>query len=271
LDAAGKQMVLAYPENLGQPDFEQNPGVLKVERFNLNNQVEAAFSVSVQRDSRPKSKQFIYGYRVSNSSKAKQPISRFDVIAPQFGGNDSMIAPANWKAASAPSTVYAVRASIGQASGIFMSWYALAAGKSITPGSELPGFGVSSALKPGLVIAYVRGGDNPALSSEMPEAVLMQTVPVMQFESNSQNVFTIGPKFNVTTRVEVIAKDFEAGIKRLIETKQLDPESQALQEAQRMLTALTAPAGATVPLRFPTKPGLEAELIAAMRLSLGVP
>jgi len=269
-DAAAKQMILAYPERLGEPNFAQNPGALKVHRFDLNTQVGASFSASVQRDTRPKSQQFIYTYAVDNARPAKYPIGSFDVVTSQFGGVDAVTAPIGWKAATAGSSINAIRASIGQPIGVFLSWYALSSDKFIAPGGRRSGISVSSALKPGLVVAYARGGQRPALSSEMPEEVLMQTVALMQMENNSQNVFTIGPKFGATASPEAIARDFDAGIKRLIEAKQLDRESQAVQEAQRVLAGVTTRAGAPAALRAPATRGLEAELIAAIKLSLNI-
>jgi hypothetical protein len=274
LDAAAKQMVLAYPENLDQPDFASNPGRQRVDRFDLNNQVEATFSVAIKREEQRQEKQpprkvFTYSYAVANSSKARQAIERFDVVAPEFRAGDPLVAAAGWQAAAGGSSINAVRVSIGQASGAFISWYIIDPRKPIGPGTALSGFSLSSELKPGFVVAYVRGGQRPKLTSEIPEAVLRQTVPLLQREYNSQNVLTIGPKFSATASVDTVVQDFRAGINRLVDAKRLDSESAAVKEALQLLAkAGEAPQQA---MRAQPKQGLEAEIIGALKLSLGWP
>jgi hypothetical protein len=274
LDAVAKQMVLVYPENLDQPDFASNPGRQRVERFDMNNQVEAIFSVAIKREEQRQEKQpprkvFTYSYTVANASKAPQAIARFDVVAPEFRASDRIVAPAGWQAAAGASSINAVRVAIGQASGILMSWYILDDRRPIAPGSVLSGFNVSSELRPGFVVAYVRGGQEPRLTGEMPQVVLRQTVPLLQREYNSQNVLTIGPKFGARASVDAIAQDFRAGINRLIEAKRLNSESAAVKEILQLLTkAGEAPQQA---MRAQPRPGLEAEIIGALKLSLGWP
>jgi hypothetical protein len=206
---------------------------------------------------------------VANSSKARQAIERFDVVAPEFRAGDPLVAAAGWQAAAGGSSINAVRVSIGQASGAFISWYIIDPRKPIGPGTALSGFSLSSELKPGFVVAYVRGGQRPKLTSEIPEAVLRQTVPLLQREYNSQNVLTIGPKFSATASVDTVVQDFRAGINRLVDAKRLDSESAAVKEALQLLAkAGEAPQQA---MRAQPKQGLEAEIIGALKLSLGWP
>jgi hypothetical protein len=266
VDRRAGQMVLAYPENLGQPGSEQNVGPLRIERFDLNNQVEASFSVAIQ----PGANSLIYNYRVANSHNAKQAIRSFSIPTVAFGSDDAMSAPAHWNKAASPSRISAMRLSIGLPSGVFLDWYSLDWNKSvIAPGTELGGFRVISTLKPGFVVAYVQGGGfSPNLREDLPAVVLEQSVPVLIKEYNSQRVLMIGPKFAADTPAAHVARDFQIGIGKLIERKELEGSSPAIREALQVLQRFTGTSPPSVTLSAQPQPGLETDVITAMKLSV---
>ena len=282
LDVDAGQMVLAYPSNLGQRDFGQAAGSYRVERFDLNNQVDASLSVDVQRSG----PYFTYRYGISNSARAKQAIRSVRITTTKFGDDDVVFGPARWGAAASPSQVNAVRLAIGRPSGVFLSWYVNDPGtiddpdaSAILPGSESAGFGVTSRLKPGLTLAYVKGGSRPGLRKDMPRAVLEQTVPVMQIEFNSQNVVTVGPKFDAESPKLEIAEDFHRGIGLMVDAGQINGSSPAIRQALRVLKRCLEMAGetgdgSTAACGFDSafdarpEPGVEADLLNAMRLGL---
>ena len=266
VDRRAGQMVLAYPENLGKPEFKQSPGPLHIERFDLNNQVGASFSVAVQVGE----KSLTYSYRVANSRTARKAIRSFNIPTAQFRGEDSLSAPEHWNKAAARSQIDAMRLAIGLSSGVFLDWYSLDWNKSvIAPGQELGGFRVVSTLRPGFVVAYVQGGGfSPSLRDEMPEAVLEQSAPLLRKEFNSQQVLTIGPKFTADTRAAQIARDFQIGIGKLIERKQLQGSSPAIREALQALQLYSETDEPPLVLRAKPQPGLETEVINALKISL---
>jgi hypothetical protein len=266
VDRRAGQMVLAYPENLGEPGSEQNPGPLHVERFDLNNQVDATFAVAIQ----PRADSFIYSYRVANSHNAKQAIRSFNIPAPRFGSDDAMSAPAHWNKAASPSQISAIQRSIGLPSGVFLDWYSLDWNRSlIAPGTALGGFRVISTLRPGFVVAYVQGGGfSPNLREDMPAVVLEQSAPVLRREFNSQQVLMIGPKFTSDTPAAHIASDFQIGIRKLVERKALKGSSPAIREALTVLQGFSEDRQPRVALSAQPQPGLETDVITAMKLSL---
>ena len=241
LSRDGVEMILAYPADLDLGP-EQKGGELRVERFHRNNQVDASLVVDVERSG----SYYTYKYGVSNSADARQAIRTVRVVAAGFGDGDSISGPSLWGAANAPSRVNAVHHAIGSSDGVFLAWYVNDPrtnvdrdASAILPGSELDGFRVTSRLRPGMTLAYVQGGDAPGLRKDMPRAVLEQTVPLMQIEFNSQNLVTVGPKFDADATQHVIFADFHSGITRMADAGLLDLNSPAVGRALAVLQGVS--------------------------------
>ena len=282
LDRNAKQMVLAYPVDLAEGKRAETPGRFRIERFDLTNQVDASISADVERSG----SRFTYSYVVSNSARAKNSITSVLMPVPSFGDGDSITGPALWGAAPSPSRIAALQRAIGRPHGVFLSWYANDPtsvddpdASTIRPRGKLDGLRVTSGLKPGVTLAYVRGGSYPALRKDMPEAVLRQTDPIMQIEFSSQNVVTIGPKFDADSPKVEIAADFHRGLGLMIEAGQLDRRSAAVRRArwglERCLRTAEDPGDGSASVcdlgsAFDLRPrsDLEAGVIHAMRLSL---
>lgn len=268
LDEGSTQMVLSYPEDLGESEYKRDSSLRRVQRFDLNNQVDAMFSVKVEAIG----PEFIYSYHISNSKKAKKAINTFLMPLPVFDSRDTSIAVPNfWASAAYPSEINAVKHAIGKTSGIVLSWYSVDFDASvIAPGSDLDGFQITTARKPGFTLAYVQGGLRPSLSSDIPSAVLEQTIPVLQVEHNSQNVIVLAPKFSADTPLQDIADDFLSGINRMVQAGQLDGNSLAVQEALNVLQSYTNDKESSLTFSADPQVGLEAEVISALKLSLNI-
>ena len=93
VDLDAGQMVLAYPTRLARGDARHYPEPFRIERFDLNNQVDASISVSVRRGS---DSNFIYEYEVSNSSEA-QAISEHPDQEVWTGRRDSRSSVVAWR------------------------------------------------------------------------------------------------------------------------------------------------------------------------------
>ena len=286
LDPEAGQLVFAYPENLGSPDFERKPGARRLERIDLNDRVAVSVSVVVE----PSGSDFRYSYRVSNDKHAAQPIRRFDMAVPEFGeGKDAIFAPANWSSAAGPIEGNAIQGAIGQPSSVLLSWYADDHSRvgqpqvsAIIPGTEREGFAVSSPLRPGFTTAYALGGVPPTLGSDIPSVVRRQAAPMLR--RNGQPTLTIGPTFPAGAPMIEIVADFHLGISRLVRHGRLDAGSPAVGEALHVLKGyleyMEAAYGdiddmplaklAGPPLVFLKSPrdGLEAGILEAMKLSL---
>ena len=239
LDLDAGQMVLAYPEGLSRLRSDRVGGALRIERFDLKNQVAPVLSVTVRRNSQ---KSFTYEYKVANLASAKKAINNVRIPTRVFGPDDSILGPVRWGAAASRSSVTAIRRAAGVEQGYFLVWYTNDPdsihdpdASAIRPGQSLSGFKVKSGLMPGFTIAYVQGGDLPALRKDMPEAVLEQTDPIMQIEFNSQNMVTMGPKFSIASPKSHVAEDFRAGIDFLIEARSIQKDSPAILGAQEII------------------------------------
>ncbi len=114
----------------------------------------------------------------------------------------------------------------------------------------------------------------------MPRAVLDQVIPLLQIEFSGQNVITIGPKFDAESSQLTIAKDFHDGIGRLVASGQLGEDSpatrqaldspeQCLEAAEEISDRSLAACDLDSALAAHAEPGLETDVLNAMRLSLG--
>lgn len=277
LDLDAGQMVLAYPSRLARGDARHYPEPLLIERFDLNNQVDASLSLNVRLGS---NSEFVYEYEISNASEAKHGVRILRIPTRTFGPEDAILPPAKWRATASPSSINAIRLSVGTPTGVFLVWYKFGPNSSpILPGKTMKGFKVKSQLMPGFTLAYAQGGDYPSLRGDMPEAVLSQTDPIMQIEFNSQNIITIGPKFAPESSKAVILGDFRRGIDMLVEAGQVKRDSPSVRHAFEALEQCLAEekndssrlfASCDLDSAFGVSPalGIETDVLNAMRISM---
>lgn len=287
LDYEAGQIVLSYPEDLGKPEYDERyPGPRQEKRYDLNNQVGASFLVDVK----PNGQSFTYNYQVSNSEQAKDPIRSFSLVTPRFQDNDLIVAAAGWAGAASPSSPVhsAIQHAIGKPSGVFLSWYYASIGSKIMPGAELGGFTTTSALRPGFTLAYVRGTRKVGIGERenTPDVVGKQAAFYGTIEGHTQNVVTIGPRFESDATTLEIVNNFYHGLTHLTEPGfhrpiQLERDSPAVREALRVLAQYleatqqegddlpsAEPFGSLLVFNAEPNPGLEAGILQAMKLSL---
>jgi hypothetical protein len=288
--------VLAIPESLGRAKSDDEPGPRTIQRFDLENQVRPSLSADV----RVSGERFEYSYRVANDKAARKPIMRFNVVVPPAAHQYSvgsmsaagpeeyaMSAPPNWKASAMSTQVTAARASLGVRATSSLDWFKhdprsvddpLAS--AIMPGTALEGFRVMSSRRPGFTTAYFRGSEKLNLPSDLPPVVLEQAAPALTLEFNSQPVITVAPMFEATAPKLVIVADFHAGISRLVANRLLDGDSPAVKEALGILghylevaravdQELETFTGPSITFKERPRAGFEAEILAAMKLSVG--
>ena len=102
------EFVLAFPENLGRPEFASNHGALRVYRIPSNRTARAVITfevVSVQG-------KYKYAYRVENRIEAKQPIMSWDVVLPD-PPDGTITAPPLWRGAATSSDISAIGEALG--------------------------------------------------------------------------------------------------------------------------------------------------------------
>src|SRR5215471_8185894 len=95
VDAAKNEYILAYPSNLGSPNFEKDgPGQIQVSRFKLQRDVEPAVNVAIAVSAGGKIK---YAYTVVDAPKAKQSIDQWALALPEGAALASTTKqPAGW-------------------------------------------------------------------------------------------------------------------------------------------------------------------------------
>ncbi|MBI4472362.1 MAG: hypothetical protein HY646_06815, partial [Acidobacteria bacterium] len=91
IDASKNEFVIAYPENLGKPEFEKEPGTLRIARYELLREVAPSVAVSIS----PAGSTYKYTYAVANGKTAKQSIDQFTIVAPEPVA-DSINRPDGW-------------------------------------------------------------------------------------------------------------------------------------------------------------------------------
>jgi len=295
VDIDAGQLVIAVPENLGEAGGDANTGPRRILRFDLENQVRPSVSTEV----RVAGPLFTYDYRVANDASARKPIMRFNIVVPasakhyENGSRPpvseeyAMAAPPNWKGSALSTQTERGRASTDSDATPSLSWFKNdprsaddPVASAILPGAVLEGFRVESTLRPGFTTGYFRGGGKTNLPGDLPRVVLDQAVPALKREFNSQVVPTIGPMFDAATPTVVVVNNFHAGIDRMVAGGLLDGDSPAVKEALAVLKRyMDAAAGQSdqplenfvgPSLSFTEGPkrGREAEILAAMRLSL---
>ncbi len=275
-DTKTGDLVLSFPENLGMPDFAQNPGRRITVKLELGTHVLPAISVRTWKDDPGK---YVYEYNLENRPGARQAIMNCYLPLPSPESVRDIQQPSGWGNSS--FNLGLASSNIGEMSGI--GWFSRGEAHAVRPGSQLHAFRVTSVNRPGFVTVYVRGNAHVlAVPGELPDEVSKQLLPLRRLENDSQPLLTIGPRFRPDTNKIVIAGEFFAGISRLIGHHQLDAEAAFVKEALSVLkTYLEAaqqqgntPAEQFIgpPLQFSQKPspGLETEIYEALKLSLDI-
>jgi hypothetical protein len=277
-DPSNNQMVFAYPPNLGQASYAQDPMPRQVERVSLESPIIASLSVTTQKQGLD----FNYHYRISNSARAKEAIVHVNIATSSLNVNDDLAAPENWNSVVHASQVKPILVPSMKNSmdmNLNLNWHAQGTA-GIEPGRTLDGFNISTDLKPGFVWAYVDGEAPLTLSKRLPQVVLKQATPLLQSMRTKKNILTVGPRFTDETPMLKMVENFHSGIQHLIREGKINGNSPAVSEALRVLENYSEEAarqnfpveewGESTPLVFNevTQQGLETNILNAMKLSL---
>ena len=273
VDPPKAQLVLYYPENLGKPGFDKNPGKPKLERVELRSKVHGSLNGSV----RAAGGTFIYSYRLTNGDTATQAIQRVEFGSPTPPEGEVLAGPQGWSTSiEAARTDPMSVSSLGVPMATRLRWQTASA--SVAPGSEAAGFQITSKLQPGLVLALV-GGPPPTLRADLPRAVRQQAAPALVPEQSLVGVYCIGPRYTSDTTKVRKAVDFRDNFIRMTRVGALDPRSPATAEAMRALDAYLQAAptqsdaasensGPPLVLTATPQPGLESQVIEALKVSM---
>lgn len=155
LDSAKNEYVVAYPENLGSPNFEKDgPAQRTVVRYKLQMDVDPKVTVAVT----SANGKYKYAYTVADGPKAKQSIDQFVIAMPESGGDGVAKAPAGWFGVIQRGRKLSVSDPKWIKTGAAVVYSFNKADEQIQPGARKGGFEVESDLKPGFTIGYFRAG-----------------------------------------------------------------------------------------------------------------
>jgi hypothetical protein len=236
-DLPADEYVVVYPENIEEPDYDKNPGPLHIERIGTTRETKPEVSFSVN----PEGDKFKYRYRMSNKEGARKAITTWMLSMPELP-DGPLAAPPAWLTSAGTSRIAEVGEALGapHIQGAMIIWFFADETGPIGAGKSLENFSVVSSLKPGMSIGYVRGGLIKGPSTHLPEVVASQLEPVLSLDFNSEKVLLLGPRFARSTPRDVIARDLELGIKRMIDSGQLQSDSPMVREALDRLGVYSA-------------------------------
>lgn len=276
-------LVVSYPDNIDDATAVPISGLRKEFRVELKKQVNAMLYVSFGKDS---SGRTIYSCNVANKSDAKQDIGSVALAIPSPGSNlpgtavsralvdqasPAVTGTGGWDAVALPAD-----------KGVVQVRWSKTGAHGVAAGSTAGGFAVASVLRPGFLLATVRGLSAGAeLTDIQAPARVHEALTALDVSGyNRQTVLTLGPQFPISTNRVAIAANFLEGISVLKQHGYLDAQSPFVAETIAALsrflegTALgvDGPAadyiGPPLALQSKASAGLEAQIGEAMKISL---
>jgi hypothetical protein len=308
LDLAKNEYVVAYPQNLGSPDFEKDgPGQRDVMRFPMQRNVDPKVIVALTPANGGKVK---YAYTIADSPSAKQAIDQWVLVLPDSSDIPSIKQPAGWFGIFQKGRKFSVANPDWIKSGNAAVFSFEKLEEHIQPGGVKGGFEITCDLKPGFTLGYFRqtestdavfqasgnipfaviknatpppppggaaaGGRGGGFGNQTPAAATAAWKPIKEeveklqsFEYNSKTLLILGPKFDKNATDQTIASDFVQGITTLGQMGSLSADSAFVKGTLSDLNAFVN-AGGSGQLKLSAQPkgDAETEVFNAMKLSL---
>ena len=293
LEEEAGDLVVSFPP---YPDFEGLLPGQKMEGGRVKDKTHLgiatcpSLSVAIYPSGDPRRRRHVYHYRLHNRRQARLPIRQmilpvpltqetlpvYDLVSPYGWHVRQWDGPKEGKSGRLRGITFSWGDDYRQKMRWFMirrrvNWHAV--GARIAPGDTLDTFMLSTEALPGIVRAYIRG---PSSTSTMRMnwtfSLREQLQPFRYMENNSLSISTIGPKFSPDADKRLIASDFLSSLEELIRTGELEGESPFIQKVLSLLETVAGGGGGAVEAAgWPseTETDFEAEILMAMRLSLG--
>jgi len=298
VDLPNNEYVVAYPENLGSPNYEKDgPAERRVHRYKLQRDVDPQVAVAIT----AAGGKYKFVYAVSNGPKAKQSIDQWALVLPEGANAATVKQPAGWFGAFQKNRKLPVANGewIKDGSAVVFS-YSKTEGQ-IQPGESKAGFELDSDLRPGFTVGLFRQAESTdsvvQQSGNIPQIVVKNATPppppagsappagggggfggnqtpagataawqpikdsvdkLLQFEYNSKPVLMLAPKFSKDATEAVVAADFQRGITTLSKSGTLMAESPFVKSTLSDLDAYIK-AGASGQLKLTGQPKSSAE------------
>ncbi len=179
VDPAKNEYVVAYPENLGSPNFEKDgPKDRQVSRYKLQRDVEPAVNVAV---SAAAGGHYKYAYTVLDAPKAKQSIDQWALVVPDAAAGSVTKQPTGWFGVVQRGRKFTVSNPDWIKTGTAVVFSYDKPSEQILPGSIKGGFEVESDLKPGFTLGFFRQGPSVEAavqtSGNIPRSIIQNATP----------------------------------------------------------------------------------------------
>src|SRR5262249_19909656 len=176
------EFVVAYPENLGSPNFEKDPPASRqVSRYKLQMDVDPKVAVSVATSNGGK---FRYAYTVSDGPAAKGSIDQWALTLPEAAASGAAKSPAGWFGVVQKGRKFAVANPEWIKTGTAAVYSFEKPTEQIKPGVKKSGFELESDLKPGFTVGFFRQAENTEAplqqSGNIPTIVVKNATPPPQ-------------------------------------------------------------------------------------------
>jgi hypothetical protein len=211
-----------------------------------------------------------YDYVLENQSAAFQAIVRWCLVLPDPAFVADVVLPTSWRHVPAFPTPSDPRAPFYiNPPGYFMICNVDADG-AISPGSKAK-FSFGGPAKSGFLRSFYSAGFFQDPTSNMPNSVALEMRLFMTLEGSMQSRVVLGPAFALTTPRTVMAVRLRTSVEQLVMSHELEADSAFVQEALRVLRAVTGATAGATDIRFQTKPvgEWERELLLAIQTDLG--
>ena len=179
VDLAKNEYIVAYPENLGSPNMEKDgPGLLQVNRYKLQRDVEPKITVTVNPSAGGK---FKYTYTVNNAPNAKQSIGQFALALPDAAGTSTAKPGTGWFGIVQKNRKLPVANPAFTPSGAAAVFSVDKIAEQVMPGSKKGGFEIESDMKPGFQVGFFRQTESTdafvQASGNIPTVVVKNATP----------------------------------------------------------------------------------------------
>ena len=234
VSADGENIILLIPTEVetgpGQPRHVDSAGPIRILTVPFRNHIEPRVTVTVNREP---GALFSYTYDLGNGAGAKDSITTWDIVIPCDGSGMFQVSHQEWHCGRTGYPTWR-QVELPAINALRCAVMCLADNHRLEPGNQAKDFRILTELKPGFttgVAAHFPPYDIPP-PPEVPYIVRSQ---LSQLGDLDKYFPTIGPRFAPDTLDSIMAADYLAGIRQLVETARLDARSEFVLELEGLL------------------------------------
>ncbi len=200
------------------------PGII---RYDLHNRLRPAVTVRLSVTHKVN---YVYEYAVDNATSASDSIGTWSLVIPSVDGEKPIMSCGEWCGGlSFPPIIRQVEMP-DQPKGRAVMWTRPNGISPIGPSESRRGFRIESSCRPGFTTALFNSGIWVNIDQDLPNEVFKQLEFFNDPTWGNIPVLTFGPMFCAGSSRQAIAGNLISGIKRLLETKRLDPKSEFVRD-----------------------------------------